>query len=109
MQKKDLMAVNVVDILRFPLIRNSKEVVLESYLAEVICRSKAIQEAERVVKLYSRDLGRGSPGREWSSTVLEHPTTLEKLAMEPVQKRMLKDDLDKFVNRKEWYKKVGKA
>ena len=32
-----------------------KEVVLESYSAEVISRSKAIQEAERVVKLYSRD------------------------------------------------------
>ncbi|KAK9989351.1 hypothetical protein SO802_029590 [Lithocarpus litseifolius] len=86
-----------------------KEVVLESYLADVISRSKAIQEAERVVKLYSRDLGRGSPGREWSSIVLEHPTTFEKLAMDPVQKRMLKDDLAKFVNRKEWYKKVGKA
>ncbi|KAK9989276.1 hypothetical protein SO802_029515 [Lithocarpus litseifolius] len=76
-----------------------KEVVLESYLADVISRSKAIQEAERVVKLYSRDLGRGSPGRGWSSIVLEHPTTFEKLAMDPVQKRMLKDDLDKFVNR----------
>ncbi|KAK9989293.1 hypothetical protein SO802_029532 [Lithocarpus litseifolius] len=86
-----------------------KEVVLESYLADVISRSKAIQEAERVVKLYSRDLGRGSPGRGWSSIVLEHPTTFEKLAMDPVQMRMLKDDLDKFVNRKEWYKKVGKA
>ncbi|KAK9989298.1 hypothetical protein SO802_029537 [Lithocarpus litseifolius] len=86
-----------------------KEVVLESYLAEVISRSKAIQEAERVLKLYSRDYVWGTPGREWSSIVLEHPTTFEKLAMDPVQKRMLKDDLDKFVNRKEWYKKVGKA
>ena len=27
----------------------------------------------------------------------------------PEQKRMLKDDLDKFIGRKEWYKKVGKA
>ncbi|XP_050255076.1 AAA-ATPase At2g18193-like [Quercus robur] len=81
-----------------------KEVVLESYLAEVISRSKAIQEAERVVKLYSRDLG-----HEWSPIILEHPTTFEKLAMDPKQKRMLEDDLYRFVNRKEWYKKVGKA
>ncbi|KAK9989325.1 hypothetical protein SO802_029564 [Lithocarpus litseifolius] len=86
-----------------------KEVVIESYLAEVISRSKAIQEAERVLKLYSRDFVCGTPGREWSSIILEHPTTFEKLAMDPMQKRMLKDDLHKFVNRKEWYKKVGKA
>ncbi|KAK7824362.1 aaa-atpase [Quercus suber] len=86
-----------------------KEVVLESYLPEVISRSKAIQESERVLKLYSRDFVYGTPGREWSSIILEHPTTFEKLAMDPEQKRMLKDDLDKFISRKEWYKKVGKA
>nr|POE79113.1 aaa-atpase [Quercus suber] len=86
-----------------------KEVVLESYLPEVISRFKAIQESERVLKLYSRDFVYGTPGREWSSIILEHPTTFEKLAMDPGQKRMLKDDLDKFISRKEWYKKVGKA
>ena len=52
----------------------------------------------------SRDLD-----REWSPIILEHPTTLEKLTMDPEQKTMLKDDLDRFVNRKKWYKKVGKA
>ena len=86
-----------------------KEVVLESYLAEVISCSKAIQEAEKVLKLYSHDFINGTPGREWSFIILEHPTTFEKSAMDPEQKRMLKDDLDKFINRKECYKKVGKA
>ena len=70
--------------------------MLKSYLAEVISCSKAIQEAERVLKLYSRDFISGTPGREWSFIILEHPTTFEKSAMDPKQKRMLKDDLDKL-------------
>ena len=62
-----------------------------------------------MVNLNSRDFRRRARGREWGSIVLEHPTTYGKLAMDPEQKRMLKDDLDRFINRKEWYKKVGKA
>ncbi|KAK9989300.1 hypothetical protein SO802_029539 [Lithocarpus litseifolius] len=86
-----------------------KTVRQERSTFDIVPGAEAIQEAERVLKLYSRDFVWGTPGREWSSIILEHPTTFEKLAMDPVQKRMLKDDLDKFVNRKEWYKKIGKA
>ena len=86
-----------------------KEVVLESYLSDIISHYESIKEADRVVNLYSRDYRRHASGCEWGSIVLEHPTTFEKLAMDPKQKRMLKDDLDRFINRKEWYKKVGKS
>ncbi|XP_042481053.1 AAA-ATPase At2g18193-like [Macadamia integrifolia] len=40
---------------------------------------------------------------------LEHPATFDKLAMDPELKRALIDDLDRFVKRKEFYKRVGKA
>ena len=46
---------------------------------------------------------------EWYSIIIEHPATFEKLAMDPEPKRRLIDDLDRFVKRKEWYKKVGRA
>lgn len=84
-----------------------KEFVQDSYLSHVLSRSVAIQEAEREVKLYSRECGHG--GGEWGFIILERPATFEKLAMHPEQKRKLIDDLNKFVERKELYQRVGKA
>ena len=88
-----------------------KNVVLDSYIPYVITSSETIKEQEKVVKLYTCTCrGRDDKGYgEWSSIILEHPTTFEKLIMDPEQKRMIKDDLDRFVNRKELYKKVGRA
>ena len=83
--------------------------MLNSYLPHVISCSKVIQEARRVVKLYSCDIDGVQTGREWYSIIIEHPATFEKLAMDPEPKRRLIDDLDRFVKRKEWYKKVGRA
>ena len=84
--------------------------MLESYLPHVITRFEELQEEEkekmRTIKLYSRDCGRGG---EWGFINLEHPATFEKLAMDPDMKKMLKDDMDRFVRRKELYKKVGKV
>ncbi|KAK7822209.1 aaa-atpase [Quercus suber] len=45
----------------------------------------------------------------WSYVNLEHSATFEKLAMNPEQKEMLKDDLDRFLGGKDLYKKVGKS
>ena len=86
-----------------------KEVMLNSYLPHVISCSKVIQEARRVVKHYSCEFDGVQTGREWYSIILEHPATFEKLALDPELKRRLIDDLDRFVKRKEWYKKVGRA
>ena len=62
-----------------------------------------------MVKLYSCEFDGVQTGREWYSIILEHPATFEKLALDPELKRRLIDDLDRFVKRKEWYKKVGRA
>ncbi|XP_042480784.1 AAA-ATPase At3g50940-like [Macadamia integrifolia] len=79
--------------------KKHKDVVLYSYLSDVVEKSKALIEEKRVVKLYSRG----------KSINLEHPATFDKLAMDPELKRALIDDLDRFVKRKEFYKRVGKA
>ncbi|XP_030944483.1 AAA-ATPase At3g50940-like [Quercus lobata] len=80
--------------------------VLEYYIPHLLARAEEIRKEERVPRLYSRG---GSGLGEWLSINFEHPTTFEKLAMDPTLKRMLKDDLDRFVKRKDWYKKVGRA
>ena len=87
--------------------------VLETYLPYVITRFEEIRKEEkekmRRIKIYTRDYGRVGPaGGDWDCINLEHPATFENLAMDPGQKRSLIDDLDRFVKRKELYKKVGK-
>ncbi|KAK3223605.1 hypothetical protein Dsin_010630 [Dipteronia sinensis] len=66
-----------------------------------------------VVKLYA--LGHfggdsdGGGGGAWGSTNLDHPATFDKIAMDPILKQALIDDLDRFVRRRDFYRRVGKA
>ncbi|XP_024164198.2 AAA-ATPase At3g50940 [Rosa chinensis] len=80
---------------------------MSSYLDYVVAKAKEIKNAEKVLRIYSRCTS-GSY-KYWESTILEHPCTFETLAMDPTEKKMIMDDLDRFVRRKEFYKKVGKA
>ncbi|KAE9606678.1 putative ATPase, AAA-type, core, AAA-type ATPase domain-containing protein [Lupinus albus] len=95
-----------------------KDKVLDSYLPHVLDRASEIRNNERVLKLYNRHCpydndstggGRGGGGGGWGSINLEHPATFETLAMDPSMKKAIIADLDRFVRRKEFYKKVGKA
>uniref|UniRef100_A0A7N0TC34 AAA+ ATPase domain-containing protein n=1 Tax=Kalanchoe fedtschenkoi TaxID=63787 RepID=A0A7N0TC34_KALFE len=90
-----------------------KDMVLGSYLPYVMDRFEQIKSEDKVVRLYTRggnvddddDNARG----EWGSVRLEHPVTFDKLAMDPEQKKMITDDLDRFVSRKEFYQRIGKV
>ncbi|XP_027151229.1 AAA-ATPase At3g50940-like [Coffea eugenioides] len=79
-----------------------KDKVLGSYLPYVLERSKAINGENKVIKLYS--------GGNWYVDVnLQHPSTFDTLAMDPEVKKELMQDLDRFVRRRTFYKRVGKA
>ncbi|KAK9948558.1 hypothetical protein M0R45_004127 [Rubus argutus] len=80
--------------------KKHKALVMEAYLPYVLTRAKAINEEEKVLKLNSHQSG---------SVDLEHPSTFDTLAIDPELKSMIIDDLDRFVKRKGFYKKVGKA
>ncbi|OMO54810.1 ATP-dependent zinc metalloprotease FTSH, chloroplastic, partial [Corchorus capsularis] len=54
-------------------------------------------------------MGGGDMDGSWGSTNLDHPDTFDKLAMDPAMKKELIDDLDRFVRRRDFYRKVGKA
>lgn len=77
-----------------------KEKVMDCYLPHVLKRGEEIEHKEKVVKLYNRG---------WGSINLEHPSTFDTLALDPELKKMIVDDLKRFLGRKEFYKKVGKA
>ncbi|KAG8662738.1 AAA-ATPase At2g18193 [Manihot esculenta] len=89
-----------------------KDRVMGSYLPFVMDRAHVIKEEEKVVKLYNRECPMGDEdggGGMWGSINLEHPATFDKIAMDSELKKMIIDDLEMFVRRKEFYKKVGKA
>lgn len=80
--------------------------VLSSYLPYIIHKAKEIKEGRKALKLYTVDYN----GTDyWGWTILNHPARFDTMAMEPETKRELIEDLDRFLARKEYYRRVGKA
>lgn len=80
-----------------------KEMTLNTYFPHILAKSKDIKAADRRLKLYMNQYDR------WSCIDLNHPATLETLAMEAELKQRIIEDLARFVKRKEYYKRIGKA
>ncbi|KAL9994740.1 putative ATPase, AAA-type, core, AAA-type ATPase domain-containing protein [Helianthus debilis subsp. tardiflorus] len=80
-----------------------KDFVLNSYLPYIINTSETHKQNKRTVKLFTHE------GSYWKSVKLDHPATFEMVAMDPGVKEMLVKDLDRFLERRDYYRKVGKA
>ncbi|KAG2300274.1 hypothetical protein Bca52824_036746 [Brassica carinata] len=83
--------------------KKHKELILNSYIPYVETKAKEIRDERRILMLHSLNSLR------WESVVLEHPSTFETMAMEEELKRDVIADLDRFIRRKDFYKRVGKA
>ncbi|XP_060178114.1 protein HYPER-SENSITIVITY-RELATED 4-like [Lycium barbarum] len=91
--------------------RKNKDIVLDSYLPHVINEAKLLKHENRTLKIHTVDHEMMHDLSEiWMPVNLDHPAKFETLAMdlEQKKKKILKD-LDRFVERKEYYRKVGKA
>ncbi|MED6148686.1 hypothetical protein PIB30_055220 [Stylosanthes scabra] len=85
--------------------KKHKEKIFNSYLPFVLERAKAIKEANMAVNLYTVD-----NENEWIPGVpFSHPMSFKTLAIDADLKKEIIEDLDKFVNGKEFYKRTGKA
>ncbi|PQM40620.1 hypothetical protein Pyn_36133 [Prunus yedoensis var. nudiflora] len=94
--------------------KKHKERVMGSYLPHVLAQATAMKQEEKVLKIYTRHILSWEDvvedgNTEWGSINLEHPATFETMALEPDLKRTIVEDLERFVSRREFYKKVGKA
>ncbi|KAH8498264.1 hypothetical protein H0E87_017259 [Populus deltoides] len=86
--------------------KKHKDMVIDVYLKHVIKKSKEKKEEKKSLKLFS--LRRGG-GDVWQSVNLHHPATFDTLAMDMERKRLIMEDLERFVKRREFYRRVGKA
>ncbi|KAJ6385924.1 hypothetical protein OIU77_028984 [Salix suchowensis] len=92
--------------------KKHKDMVIDVYLKHVIKKSKEVKDDKRSLKLFTlrHDRMSGRRGGDvWQSVNLHHPSTFDTLAMDMEAKRTIMEDLDRFVKRKEFYRRVGKA
>ncbi|GJN18446.1 hypothetical protein PR202_gb05610 [Eleusine coracana subsp. coracana] len=83
--------------------RKHKEKALNSYLPHIMAAAKKIKEQDKTLKIYMNE------GESWFAIDLHHPSTFSTLAMDHKMKQSVMDDLERFVKRKEYYKRIGKA
>lgn len=86
--------------------KKCKEIVLKKYLPFIIKKAKEIKDECKAVKLHMVDY---SGTDYWSSVVMNHPATFETMAMDQDKKDELVEDVEMFVRRKDYYRRVGKA
>jgi chaperone BCS1 len=91
--------------------KKHKEMVLNSYLPYIVKVAKSMNQERKTLKIFtvSYDSMYGNLADLWTSTNLDHPATFATLAMDSEIKSFILKDLERFVQRKDYYRKVGKA
>lgn len=80
-----------------------KEIAMTAYLPYILNQSQAIKSEARVIKIHMNDTD------YWRPINLHHPATFDTIAMDPKIKQEVMDDLARFIKRKDYYKRIGKA
>lgn len=91
--------------------KKGRDKAIEEYLPHILKQAEFLKHANKTIKLFTADFANmyGRPGGAWSSISLNHLANFETLAMDLDMKRLIVDDLERFVRRKEYYRRVGKA
>lgn len=90
--------------------KKNKDLVLNSYLPYIIEEAKLKKLENRAIKIHTVDYQCIYNLHDiWEAINLDHPATFETLAMDSELKDKIVKDLDRFVKRKDYYRKVGKA
>ncbi|XP_016692446.1 AAA-ATPase At3g50940 isoform X1 [Gossypium hirsutum] len=82
-----------------------KSLVTKCYLPYILERANKIKERNRVVQLHTAAHDFSTP----KPVIIQHPMTFETLAMDGNLKKELVEDLDRFMNSKEYYQQIGKV
>ncbi|KAK9048097.1 hypothetical protein SSX86_032940 [Deinandra increscens subsp. villosa] len=88
-----------------------KDLALNSYLPFIINEAKTKRQNEKTVKLFTveKKTSYMRNPTAWTPVNLDHPATFETVAMDAGMKEKLVGDLDRFLERREYYRRVGKA
>ncbi|XP_058775711.1 AAA-ATPase At3g50940-like, partial [Vicia villosa] len=79
-----------------------RDKIMEKYIPHVLSTYEAIKAGNRTLKIHSMQDG------HWQHSDFNHPASFDSLALDPDLKKSIIDDIDRFLSRKKFYKKVGK-
>ncbi|KAF2309430.1 hypothetical protein GH714_002364 [Hevea brasiliensis] len=91
--------------------KKDKSLILDSYLDYIMERANDIRRRNQDRLLYTNSRGGSldSRGHPWESVPFKHPSTFDTLAMDPVKKQEIMEDLKDFGNGQAFYQKTGRA
>ncbi|XP_075491011.1 AAA-ATPase At5g57480-like [Primulina tabacum] len=91
--------------------KKNKQLVLSSYLDYVMEKANELRRRSQDRLLYTNSRGGSldSRGHPWESVPFKHPSTFDTLAMDPLKKSEIIDDLVDFANGESFYQKTGRA
>ncbi|XP_068647799.1 AAA-ATPase At5g57480-like [Aristolochia californica] len=91
--------------------KKDKSLILDSYLDFIMAKATEIRRRNQDRLLYTNSRGGSldSRGYPWESVPFKHPSTFETLAMDPMKKKEIMDDLKAFAEGESFYQKTGRA
>lgn len=91
--------------------KKDKSLILDSYLDYIMEKANDMRRKNEDRLLYTNSRGGSldSRGHPWESVPFKHPSTFETLAMDPVKKAEIIEDLKDFANGQSFYQKTGRA
>ncbi|RCV22749.1 hypothetical protein SETIT_4G245000v2 [Setaria italica] len=103
--------------LRLEFPRRHRDVVRGAYVDHVLAEAAELRLRMRERRLYTNSPGMfcgGGGGVDdhqmmWSSHPFKHPSTFDTLAVDPALRDGIRDDLLRFVRRREHYARAGRA
>ncbi|XP_034581004.1 AAA-ATPase At3g50940 [Setaria viridis] len=79
------------------------DMALGRYVPFITATVADARRRERALQIFINE------GSSWHGIKHHHPSTFDTLAMDPELKRSIVADLDRFLKRKEYYQRIGKA
>lgn len=91
--------------------KKQMDLVLNSYLPHIVKEAKSMKQEKKTLKIFTMDYDNlyCNLADAWTPTNLDHPATFETLALDSEIKNFIFQDLDRFIKRRDYYRKVGKA
>uniref|UniRef100_A0ACD5T6P8 Uncharacterized protein n=1 Tax=Avena sativa TaxID=4498 RepID=A0ACD5T6P8_AVESA len=83
--------------------KKHKDKAISAYLPFVEATAKSIKDQQRNLKMHMIEYD------AWTAVDLRHPSTFDTLAMDAALKKSVVDDLERFVKRKDYYRRTGRA
>ncbi|XP_066392667.1 AAA-ATPase At3g50940-like [Miscanthus floridulus] len=79
------------------------DMALERYVPFITATVAEARRMDRALQIFMNE------GSSWHGITHHHPSTFDTLAMDPALKQSIVDDLDRFLGRRDYYRRIGKA